>query len=249
MTAAASRMVRPPGRVRFSGTSRYPQRAVARASIGSGVLGQGPGTKRAPAAGAGPVGAGVGGRGWVVRRRPAWGRGPSGGRERPRRPAPRAGSGAVACDPVPLPMPIGGCPAGRRRGGVGGTRTINATGTRAVPLRRARGPDGPCRAVALTMGGLPAGPEGDRQPRAAHRGDPAATSTCGGGVRVTRPGRTRPAVRRVVRRSSELRPVERGPGPALGQEPLDGRAEVVARRFPAPGTDRCYDATARLRAR
>ncbi|MGW6573719.1 hypothetical protein ACWGAN_16275 [Streptomyces sp. NPDC054945] len=46
MTAAAGSMVRPPGRERFSGTSRKPHRALPSASIGSGGFGQGPGTNR-----------------------------------------------------------------------------------------------------------------------------------------------------------------------------------------------------------
>ncbi|MEU5186558.1 hypothetical protein AB0G83_05255 [Streptomyces klenkii] len=44
MIATASLMVRPPGRVRFSGTSRKPHRALLSASMGSGGFGQAPGT-------------------------------------------------------------------------------------------------------------------------------------------------------------------------------------------------------------
>ncbi len=50
MTAAASLIVRPPGRERFSDTSRNPHRALLSASIGSGGFGQGPGTNRDGAA-------------------------------------------------------------------------------------------------------------------------------------------------------------------------------------------------------
>ncbi|MFE8016123.1 hypothetical protein ACFU3O_25685 [Streptomyces antibioticus] len=52
-TATASRIVRPPGRDRFSGTSRNPHRP----GTGSGVGGHGPGTNRADAAGRGPLAA------------------------------------------------------------------------------------------------------------------------------------------------------------------------------------------------
>ncbi|GHG78914.1 hypothetical protein GCM10018779_59330 [Streptomyces griseocarneus] len=53
MTAAASRIVRLPGRARFSGTSRNPHRAVLSAAIGWGVFGQGPGMNRGGAIGRG----------------------------------------------------------------------------------------------------------------------------------------------------------------------------------------------------
>lgn len=55
MTATGSSMVRLPGRERFSGTSRTPQRAPFSASIGSGGSGQAPGTNRGAAVSVGPV--------------------------------------------------------------------------------------------------------------------------------------------------------------------------------------------------
>jgi hypothetical protein len=48
-------MVRPPGRERFSGTSRKPHCAPLSAAMGSGGFGQGPGTNRDGAAALGPA--------------------------------------------------------------------------------------------------------------------------------------------------------------------------------------------------
>ena len=48
--ATASRMVRPSGLERFSGTTRYPHRAACRAGMGSAVAGQGADSKRGVAA-------------------------------------------------------------------------------------------------------------------------------------------------------------------------------------------------------